>query len=98
MSIKACSQLEEVVIGKPKELFRRFQRLGVYEWQDIYEAVDKNISKDIVAFRFRMTERFHAPIGMDFLETLGIRGPFMSPRKISDSQFASIYTKGYTLT
>jgi GNAT superfamily N-acetyltransferase/predicted nucleic acid-binding protein len=98
MTIKACSQLEEVVIGKPKELFRRFQRLGVYEWPDIYEAAGKDIFKDIVAFRFRMTERFQNPIGMEALEALGIRAPFMSPRKISDSQFASIYKKGYALT
>lgn len=97
MTIKACSQLEEVVVGKPKELFRRFQRLGVYEWRDVYEAAGKNVSTDIMAFRFRMTERFHKPIDTDTLETLSIRGPFMSPRKISDSQFASIYAKGYTL-
>lgn len=97
MSIKACSQLEEVVVGKPKELFRRFQRLGVYEWRDVYEAAGRDITTDIVAFRFRMTERFKKAVGMDTLEALGIRGPFMSPRKISDSQFASIYTKGYAL-
>ncbi len=98
MTVKACSQLEEVVVGKPKELFRRFQRLGVYEWRDVYEAAGRDISTNIVAFRFRMTERFKNPVGMDALESLGIRGPFMSPRKISDSQFASIYTKGYALT
>jgi predicted nucleic acid-binding protein len=98
MSIKACSQLEEVVVGKPKELFRRFQRLGVYEWRDVYEAAGRDITTDIVAFRFRMTERFKNAVGMDTLEALGIRGPIMSPRKISDSQFASIYTKGYALT
>lgn len=98
MSIKACSQLEEVVVGKPKELFRRFQRLGVYEWRDVYEVAGKDISTDIVAFRFRMTERLKNPIGMDTLASLGIRGPFMSPRKISDSQFTSIYAKGYALT
>jgi len=97
MTIKACSQLEEVVVGKPKELFRRFQRLGVYEWRDVYKAAGKNVSNDIVAFRFRMTERLPKPIDMSTLESLGIRGPFMSPRKISDSQFASIYAKGYAL-
>jgi len=95
MTIKACSQLEEVVVGKPKELFRRFQRLGVFEWRDVYAVADNNITNDIVAFRFRMTERFSNPVSMDALESLGIRGPFMSPRKISDSQFASIYTKGH---
>jgi GNAT superfamily N-acetyltransferase len=98
MTIKACSQLEEVVVGKPKELFRRFQRLGVYEWRDVYAAAGNDISKDIVAFRFRMTERFTNPVGMDKLKTLGIRAPFMSPRKISDSQFAAIYQNGCSLT
>ena len=98
MTIKACSQLEEVLVGKPKELFRRFQRLGVFEWRDVYEAAGKNTSSDIMAFRFRMTERFKVPIGMDVLESQGIRGPFMSPRKISDSQFATICTKGYAFT
>ncbi|MDB4491723.1 N-acetyltransferase, partial [bacterium] len=97
MTIKACSQLEEVVVGKPKELFRRFQRLGVYEWRDVYAAAGNDISNDIVAFRFRMTEQFKNPISMDTLEKLGIRGPFMSPRRISDSQFAAIYSKGQVL-
>lgn len=98
MTIKACSQLEEVVVGKPKELFRRFQRLGVYGWPDVYAAAGKDIFADIVAFRFRMTERFRNPVGTDTLEALGIRAPFMSPRKISSSQFASIYSKGYAST
>ncbi len=98
MAIKACSQLEEIVLGKPKELFRRFQRLGVYEWRDVYAVAGNNISNDIVAFRFRMTERFENAVSIDTLETLGIRGPFMSPRRISDSQFASIYKKGHALT
>jgi hypothetical protein len=98
MTIKACSQLEEVIVGKPKELFRRFQRLGVYEWRDVYAVAGKDITKDIVAFRFRMTERFETPIGMDVLESLGIKSPLMSPREISETQFASIYAEGYSLT
>ncbi len=97
MTIKACSDLDEVIVGKPKELFRRFQRLGVYEWRDVYAAADNDITNDVVAFRFRMTERFNTPVGMDTLEALGIRAPFMSPRKIADSQFASIYRKGCNL-
>lgn len=98
MTIKACSQLEEVLLGKPKELFRRFQRLGVYQWQDVFAAADHNVANDIVAFRFRMTERFVKPVGMDTLDTLGIRAPFMSPRQISDAQFTTIYEYGCTLT
>ena len=94
MTIKACSQLEEVVVGKPKELFRRFQRLGVYQWDDVYAVAEHNVANDILAFRFRMTERFNNPVTVDDLKTLGIRPPFMSPRKLTDHQFATIYRKG----
>lgn len=98
MSIKACSQLEEVVVGKPKELFRRFQRLGIYEWRDVFAAAKNDISNDLIAFRFRMTERFKTPVEMTTLESLDIKGPFMSPRKISENQFATIYRAGCALT
>jgi GNAT superfamily N-acetyltransferase/predicted nucleic acid-binding protein len=98
MSIKACSQLEEVVVGKPKELFRRFQRLGVYEWKDVYAKANNDITVDLVAFRFRMTERFSVPVDTNALTSLNIKGPFMSPRRISEAQFAAIYRTGCSLT
>jgi len=41
LSVKACSRLEEAIIGKPKELFRRFKRLGVYEWKDVSKLLRK---------------------------------------------------------
>ena len=97
MTIKACSQLEEVISGKPKDLFRRFQRLGIYQWEDVYATAERDITKQIAAFRFRMTERFKHPVSMAFLKELGIRGPFMSPRRITPSQFAAIYKKGFAL-
>lgn len=98
MTIKACSQLEEVVVGKPKDLFRRFQRLGVYERKDVFATANRDISADIVAFRFRMTERFNSPVDMNTLRPLGIRPPFMSPRRISENQFATIYRIGTSPT
>ena len=98
MSIKACSQLEEVIEGKPKDLFRRFQRLGIYEWKDVYAAAKNDITNDISAFRFRMTERFKRPVDAKAIAALGIRGRIQSPRRISDSQFTAIYKLGCNLT
>lgn len=97
MTVKACSQLEEVAVGNPKELYRKFRRLGVYEWSDVFAASGHREDNEMVAFRFAMTERFKIPVGMDFIERQGIRPPFMSPRRISDSQFAAIYRKGCAL-
>lgn len=98
MSIKACSRLEEVVIGKPKELFKRFRRLGVYQWKDVFQTAKKDLARDLLAFRFSMTERFSKPFPLDRLEALDIRHPLLSPRLISDAQFATIYSHGCDLT
>ena len=98
MSIKACSRLEEVVIGKPKELFKRFRRLGVFQWKDVFHAAKNDLTNDILAFRFSMTERFSKPFSLDQLEALDIRQPLLAPRRISDAQFATIYSHGCALT
>jgi hypothetical protein len=97
MSIKACSRLEEVVIGKPKDLFKRFRRLGVFQWKDVFQAAKNDISNDLLAFRFSMTERFSSPFPLDRLEALDIRQPLLAPRRISDAQFATIYSHGCAL-
>jgi ribosomal protein S18 acetylase RimI-like enzyme len=97
MSIKACSRLEEVVIGKPKELFKRFRRLGVFEWKDVFKAAKNDITNDILALRFSMTERFPQPFSLDRLEAMDIRQPFLAPRRVSDEQFTTIYSYGCAL-
>jgi GNAT superfamily N-acetyltransferase/predicted nucleic acid-binding protein len=98
MTIKACSRLEEVVIGKPKELFKRFRRLGIFEWKDVFDTANNDLTNDILAFRFSMTERFTQPFTLDRLEAIGIRQPLLGPRRISDEQFATIYSYGCALS
>jgi GNAT superfamily N-acetyltransferase len=94
MSIKACSRIEEVFLGKPKEVFKKFSRLGVYQWRDIFKAVEGNLDEPLLAFRFSMTERFVSPVGVEELKRLGILPPIMSPRKTTADQFAEIYRLG----
>lgn len=94
MTIKACSQLEEVVVARPKDLYKRYRRLGVYEWKDVLATAKHDITSELVAFRFRMTERFKSPVDVKKLEIIGIRPPFMSPRRISEEQFKAIYLAG----
>ncbi len=97
MSIKACSRLEEVVIGKPKEVFKRFRRLGVFQWKDVFQTAKNDLANDILAFRFSMTERFPKPFPLERLEALKIRQPLLAPRRISDEQFGAIYSYGFEL-
>src|SRR5258706_938196 len=97
MTVKACSRIEEVMVGKPKELFKKLSRLGVYEWRDIFKLVKGDINKPLLAFRFSMTERFDKPMDSVALKKFGIASPIMSARKITPHQFDQIYTHGKQL-
>jgi len=58
MSIKACSYVNEVQIGKPKKLYKKNESLGVYKWPDVYEVAKQNIENDVLSFLFDFTELF----------------------------------------
>jgi hypothetical protein len=70
MSIRACSYLDEIIIDKPKVIFSRFRRLGVYQWQDVFKVAKGNLDQEIMAFRFSRTEVFRNPLGKHELENL----------------------------
>jgi len=94
MSIRACSRLDEIIVEKPKELFRRFRRLGVYQWRDVYKKADNDVDKPLMALRFSDTELFQKPVHRDWFRKVGIKSNLQSPVAITKEQFASIYTAG----
>lgn len=88
----ACSLLEEVVVDEPKPLFRRFRRLGVYEWRDVEASVRRD--GRVVALRFSGTEVFSRPVSRADLRRLlpeASRANFAGPVQISAESFLKIY-------
>ncbi len=96
MSIKACSHLEERIIGKPKELYAKYRHLGVYAWKHVLETADGNLDHPVMGFRFSRTERFARPITLNELQQMGVPQP-QNPRRITAEQFTKIYTLGMSL-
>lgn len=96
MTVKASSHLEEVVSGTPKQLFPKFRHLGVFAWKHVLAAAGGKLENNLIAFRFRRTERFVREVPMSELDKLGIPQP-VNPRRISDAQFASLYQLGMNL-
>jgi ribosomal protein S18 acetylase RimI-like enzyme len=86
----AASQLDEVVIGRPEELFDRFRHLGV--WQA--EQVSKVASGGVVqALRFVGTEVFSSTIGAARVRSLVGHAP-QGPVKVAEATFAELYALG----
>lgn len=99
MHLRACSYLREVEMGLPKEIFRRFYRFGVYEWNDIKKIVNGDLQKPIMGFCFSHTELFPHPIPWSRLQEIlntkgGRRSQIQSPIRISEECFIELYKIG----
>jgi GNAT superfamily N-acetyltransferase len=99
MSIRACSSIEEVQVGKPKTIFKRFRRLGVYRWSHLSKITAGDITKDVMAIRFGRTNEFRTPVAWKeiqrTLENLTGKGnPLVSPVRVAADVFAALYRKG----
>jgi GNAT superfamily N-acetyltransferase len=99
MSIRACSYIDEVIIGKPKDLYSRFKRLGVYEWKAVFKIAKNDINQEIMAFRFSRTETFKSPIHREELDRIwqeenGKNFHIQAPISITSQLFFKIYKIG----
>jgi hypothetical protein len=97
--IRACSHIDKVVIGKPKELFRQFRRLGIYTWTNVLRTANNDTDKAIMALQFSNTELFVNPIPREDLPRLFTEADVkfcvpQSPRPISKDLFARLYRIG----
>ena len=102
MQIRACSALDEVIMGRPKDIFRRFQRLGVYEWSDVLRTAGNKLENNIMALRFSNTELLKKPVGLPEIQQILSRGEgkklvVQSPQRINQKSFARIYQAGNNL-
>lgn len=99
--IRACSRLDEVIIGQPKTLYKQFRRLGVYKWEDIFSIAKEDINRNIMAIRFSDTELFTSPIPLKRVKSImtkaGYLPNFQSPRQVSSQIFSEIYSIGQQL-
>jgi hypothetical protein len=94
MQVKAMSRLREVVHDTPKALFRRFSRLGVYEWKDVYAAAKGNMDAKLLALRFSHTELFAKPLEREQLGAFNVAHPY-GPRIIPFTTFRQIYNHAF---
>jgi predicted nucleic acid-binding protein len=96
--LRACSRLDEVILDKPKNLYRRFRRLGVYEWNHISQLARGDTDSTIMALRFSDTEPFACPIEwrrlQEILRENGCKSQLQSPVGISPEVFSMLYVLG----
>ena len=97
--IAAVSHLDEVVLDRPKELFRKFRRYGTFEWRHLYETCGGDISKMVMALLFSHTFPLRRRVPLDEIWKVfdedGVARTLQSPRKIQPGTFRKLFRLGY---
>ncbi|MFK7800042.1 MAG: GNAT family N-acetyltransferase [Anaerolineae bacterium] len=99
MSIRAVSYIDEVLVDKPKQLFSKFKRLGIYEWENVFEVAKNDTENEIMAFKFSKTEVFKNPVSRKQLSEMWSKNKqtrfhIQAPLRISNDEFIEIYQYG----
>lgn len=94
--LRACSRLVEVAEGRPKDLYRRFQRLGVYQWEQVYATARHDVNNPIMAIRFSDTELFDKPVQWKVVEAVlrdhGCSTSPVGPIRLPNDAFLKLYS------
>ena len=92
-AIRACSYLDHTEKGTAKELFEKYKRLGVLEWQDLQKL---SLKGNVATYVFSYTELFENPVGLDEVRRLLAKPKetFQSFCTIDEELFLSIYQAG----
>ena len=97
--IVALSHLDEVEIGPPKVIYRKFRRFGILKWEDLYEMCKGDPSKQIMALRFSHTFPFRKPLSLDTIRTIynedNVGLSLQSPSIIPIETFQKLFRLGY---
>lgn len=94
-TIRACSRLLNVERDAAFKLFRRYQRLGVYEWDDVMRATEGKPHAELMALHFTDTELFDHPVPLEQAKSIGVGKMVAGPQPITEHQFLHIYSIGF---
>lgn len=96
--LRACSAVDDVIKDVPKNLFHRFQRLGVYSWKDVLGIAKEEHNRPVLSIRFALTELFERPLKRNQIEEILKQHekpmpPLSMPYRVSGQCFKEIYDR-----
>lgn len=95
--IVGLSRLDAVEVGEPKEMLRRFRKLGVLDWEDLMPLCRGDVSTEIMCLKFSHTFRFTQAISLAQLREMEGRRrvALQSPRRVGNELYSMIFNAGF---
>ncbi len=95
----AISHLDEVVLDRPKELFKKFRRYGAFEWRHLYQTCGGDTSKKVMALLFSHTFPLRRRVPLKEIWKVfdedGVARTLQSPRRLQPDTFRKLFGLGY---
>ncbi|TAE87565.1 MAG: GNAT family N-acetyltransferase [Verrucomicrobia bacterium] len=95
-TFRACSRLLNVDVGPASELFRRYERLGIYTWKEILKLANDDRHGKIMALHFADTEVFDVPVTLSEARTFNAGKIVVGVHPITEDAFLEMYTRGFS--
>jgi GNAT superfamily N-acetyltransferase len=98
-SVRAVSRIEQVEVRPPRQLHRRFGKLGVFEQSDVEARATPRRGRPVaMAIRFSLTEPLIEPVPLSVLQQVsdgfGHTLVLQWPNEVPEDVFAEVYRKG----
>lgn len=98
--VVATSRLDAVEIDTPRALYKKYAKLGILEWKELYEMCDGNVDADMMALKFSHTFTFRIPVTFYelkkvFSEEENRNLMMLSPVRMAVSTFDRIFQLGF---
>lgn len=95
--IRACSYIDEVTIGKPKDLYKKFRRLGIYQWKNVFDTAKNKLEQEIMAVTFSDTHQLEQSLDWKIFQEIltrhSVKTNLQSPVAIGTDVFNELYLK-----
>lgn len=96
----AVSHLDDVEVGTPRSLFKKFKKLGILKWKDLYEMCSRDPKREIMALKFSHTFPFRNEISLAEFRSIcqeddvkpWVQSPWSIPKATSKELFRSGYS------
>jgi hypothetical protein len=93
-SFRAVSRIVDVQIGPASAIFKRYERLGIYEWRDLMGTTKQNRHGEVMAIHFADTEVFDLPVSLSETRNFKDAKILVGAHSISEESFLRIYKLG----
>ena len=95
--VTTLSSLDDVDLGRPGELLRKYRKLGILEWSDLFSMCSGDLEKELMALKFSNTFPLDHPVPLARLRDI-LKVPkltFQSPRQITRAEYRMIVRAGF---